>query len=96
MPGLEREEDPVDFAPREASITRSFAEAMASESLQLHKGRAVVAYAAALRAWQQAEDETARSQAIVSGLAVVEEALSLLPEDPELLHIAELLATLDV
>jgi Ca-activated chloride channel family protein len=80
--------------PRETSASISFGEAMEPNPVQLHKGRAVRAYARALIGWQDAESAADQTAAILAGLAVVEQALEQLPNDSDLLEMAELLATL--
>lgn len=86
--------DPLDFSPHEATSELSFQEAMQSAPSRMLEGRAIVAYADALAAWQTAADEAEQAAAVAAALAVVEQALEATPDDPDLLEIEQLLTLL--
>jgi Ca-activated chloride channel family protein len=79
--------------PRAIESTTTFADAMAPASA-LHKGRALHAYADALAAWQAAASSEERRAVVLAGLAGIEPALALAPEDEDLVELVELLTKL--
>jgi Ca-activated chloride channel family protein len=86
--------DAADLAPRETSVELDFGQAMQAAPSRMLAGRAIVAYADALAAWQAAEDEAEKQAAIAEAMPVIEKALDALPEDEQLQEISELLALL--
>jgi Ca-activated chloride channel family protein len=84
----------LDLAPHDTSLELDFAQAMQSAPARMQKGRAIVAYADALAAWQAAEDEVGEQAAIADAVSTVEEALAASPDDEDLQEIAQLLELL--
>lgn len=83
-----RWKDPVSFAERELSTTRTFVEALADASPMLKKGAAIFAYAEALKAVRDGTGDTA------AAFAAVSEAEKALPGDADLAEIRQVLTRL--
>jgi len=85
--------DPVTALPRQVQQSRTIAELMAVDPAPLLKGAAVHAYAESLKAYKHAEPE-GRGQTMTGAFAALVEAEAVLPADPELAEIRQVLEAL--
>ena len=83
-------QDAVTFAARSVEVTRPIAQMLADPSPMLQKGAAVYAYAESLKAYRDSPTATALDPAF----AALDRADKLLPGDPDLREIREVLTTL--
>jgi Ca-activated chloride channel family protein len=84
-------QDAITFETREETLTVSFGELLAEEDPRLLKGEAIFEYAESLKvlkSWNSTEELT-------RAITAVESASVMLPEDPDLSEIREVLATFE-
>lgn len=86
--------DPGSGEALGAELGSTFGEELAASPPRLNKVAAALAYADALLAWQAATTDPEREAAVLAALEHVEQALALLPDDPDLIEIADLLGHL--
>lgn len=87
-------DDAITYEPHELTQTHTFDVLADVPAPRLHKGAALLGYATALQAYKAALDQAARDEAIAQGLAAVDEADALLPGDPDLAEIRQVLEAL--
>ena len=83
-------QDAVTFAARSVEVTRPIAQMLADPSPMLQKGAAVYAYAESLKAYR----DSPTAAALDPAFAALDRADKLLPGDPDLHEIREVLTTL--
>lgn len=85
--------DPATSLPRQIQRKSTVAELVAADQAPLYKGAAVLAYAESLKAYKQADAE-GRESTMTGALGALAQAEALLPADPELAEIRQVLETL--
>lgn len=85
--------DAVTHNPRQVQRVSTLGELVAADPAPLYKGAAVLAYAEGLKAYKRAEPE-GRVQSMSGAFAALAQAEAVLPDDPELAEIRQVLELL--